>query len=452
MKVLKIKKSWMVAHAHRIDAPFHLSDGVKTKLLIQNCPYEITTLGKESKELFKGNIHKRVYVESEEHGHPFLTASDMFKANLNNYKFISKKYSPHIKELALKKDWIVITRSGTIGKVLFTNEDYEDKIGTDDLIRINPAENKVKKGYLYAFLKSKIGYALLTQSGYGGVVKHIEPEQIINLSIPIIEKSKLEEINTLILKSVKLRSQANFFYRKAISEFENHLPIIEFQKTYKSNLNIIKNSNFRIDATSQPYIINEVYRSLEPNCILKSIDELSEDVFTPNIFKRIRVSNPDMGIPFLSGSDLNNSNPQFENYLSRKMKNINSYLLREGWIAIQDAGTIGYVSLISNYLDGVAATNNLVRIVPGSPNYNFYIYGFLHTRLGQSILKSFAFGSVQKHIDNNHIKEMKIPIFDSIYNDVSKYIEQMMKDQSDANYMEEKAIQIIETELNSWQN
>lgn len=114
---------------------------------------------------------------------------------------------------------------------------------------------------------------------------------------------------------------------------------------------------------------------------------MSKNVFTPNIFKRQRTNDVSTGVPFLSGSNLTNFRPQFTSFLSKKMKNIDDYILRNGWIAVQDAGTIGYVTLINGYLDGVSATNNLVRIIPNEGNDNLYIFAFLKTKQGQFILK-----------------------------------------------------------------
>ena len=65
------------------------------------------------------------------------------------------------------------TCSGTIGNVIFTNSTFEGRIATHDLIRVVPDDSKMLKGVVYAYLSSKYGYCQLTQSKFGGVVKHI---------------------------------------------------------------------------------------------------------------------------------------------------------------------------------------------------------------------------------------------------------------------------------------
>jgi restriction endonuclease S subunit len=54
-------------------------------------------------------------------------------------------------------------------------------------------------GFLYAYLASKYGYTLLTQSGFGGVVKHINAEHVANIPVPILPESKQQEIHNLRL-------------------------------------------------------------------------------------------------------------------------------------------------------------------------------------------------------------------------------------------------------------
>lgn len=454
MKVVTVKNNWLLESDLRLDASFHLSDAVKTKRIIEKfCPYSKVLLKNEASELFKGNIHKRVYVDSIEHGSMFYTASDMFKANLDSGKYLSKKHSPYLKELELKKDWILITRSGTLGNVVYTTTDYEGKIGTDDLVRIKPIENKIKKGYLYAYLSSKYGYGLLTQSSYGGVVKHIEPHHIEDLPIPILPEDKQQVVNNLIIEMNNLRVEANLLLNESIKLFESKLPEIKFEKIYIAGINSRVNYASRLEATYNTNSIESFYRELANRDIqTKTIKELSKDVFTPGIFKRVRTNNIEKGIPFLSGSDLINRYPRISNFLSKKMKNINNYILKEGWIAIQDSGTIGYISIITKFIDGVSATNNLVRIVPNEDsNYNYYIYCFFKTKIGQMLLKTLEYGSVQKHIDNNQISNFKMPLIEGVFDLVSKNLELSTSNLSKACSLEKEAIEFVEKEIESWQ-
>lgn len=452
MKTISIKHKWFSESDLRLDASYHLSDGPLTKLKLKNSVYEVTTLSKVTKDIYKGNIFKRSYVDNPNTGFHFMTASDMMKTNFESGKFVSKKYT-NVANLLLKKGWILVSRSGTIGNTVYTNEDFEGILGTDDLIRVIPSEKKILSGYIYAYLTSKYGYGLLTQSGYGGVVQHIEPHHIENLPIPILPVAQQQEIHNLIVEASNLRVQANILLNEAVKLMEEKLPSIEFKSIYKAKISSRINHNSRIEATYNTNSIEGFYEAIEQSNIeLRSISELSQQVFTPGIFKRIRTNNPEKGIPFLSGSDLLNQYPNFQSFLSRKMKNIDNYILHEGWLAIQDAGTIGYLSYITKFLDGVSATNNLVRVVPNEDdNKNYYIYCFLKTKVGQKLLKSLEYGSVQKHIDNNQVSNFMIPMFKDIEEQITKKVKKCTENLSDACLLEKQAIDLVEKEIESWQ-
>ena len=254
--------------------------------------------------------------------------------------------------------------------------------------------------------------------------------------------------------------EANKLLREAVELMENKL--VEFDKfntsgfnqgNYSVKVNILKSHNYRLDATYNSTWFDRFYLNLENADIeTKSIKDLSFQVFTPNIFKRVRTDNPTLGIPFLSGSDLLSAFPKMDSFLSKRMTNIQNYVLRNGWLAIQDAGTIGYVTYVHNFLDGVSATNNLIRIVPNvSKNFNPYIFTFLKTKIGQKILSNFEFGSVQKHIDNHQIGSLKIPIFHHLFEIVSNKIQTSMENFSSACNNEKNAIDLIEKEIDQWQ-
>lgn len=451
MKVAITKNSWLKDSDLRLDASFHLSQSIQIKHLFQKSPYILSTIGDQSDQIFSGNIFKRVYVNNPYNGIPYITGSDMIKQDIDSGKYISKKQAHYLQNLILKKDWILVSCSGTLGNTVFTNELFQNRIATHDLIRILPNSKDVLNGFLYAYLSSKYGYSLLTQSSYGGVVKHIEPEHIENIPVPIFPENKQLEIHNLIVESTELRVEANKLQREAIDLIENTLPLIGQTKQYVSSISNLSKNNLRFDASTNFTNIELFYNKLTVKYNMPTIEELSEKVFTPNIFKRLRVDNPVFGIPFLSGSDLLDAMPTFNSFLSKRMKNIDDYILRNGWIAIQDAGTIGYVTLVNGYLDGVAATNNLVRVVPKKTSANYYIYAFLKTQQGQAILKSYEYGSVQKHIDNNQVSQIKIPIlpeYEVITNKMSEYLRKT----TEACNKENQAIQLVENEIEQWQH
>ncbi|MBO6250356.1 MAG: restriction endonuclease subunit S, partial [Muribaculaceae bacterium] len=193
----------------RIDPDVHLSEGSVIRNELNHLPYQLSTVGENAADVFYGNIFSRIFVQDPEHGMPYLAASDTVLANLDTGRFLSKKQSAQLNYLILKKDWILVTCSGTLGNVTYTNKTFENHIATHDLIRIIPNSNKVNKGTLYAFLASKFGYYQITQSQFGGVVKHINTDQTKSIIVPVFPADFQQDVDNMIQESARLRERAS---------------------------------------------------------------------------------------------------------------------------------------------------------------------------------------------------------------------------------------------------
>jgi type I restriction enzyme S subunit len=447
MKTVRAKASWLEETGVRLDAAYHLSEGRQAQLTIENSGvYE--SLSDVTQRIFLGGRFRRTYVESAERGYPYLTASDMIKSEPVSGAYLSKIHTGKTDKLKIEKDWILVSCSGSIGRTVYTNSIFEGQIGTHDLIRIVPNPAKMPGGYVYAYLTSKYGYALLTQGTYGGVIQHIEPHHIADLPVPKLPVAQMQKIHEAIEQAGKLREEANSLLNDSINKIEKSLPPIITRKTYSVKAsNLIANNN-RLDANTVCQPIAVFYEEARKCFSVRTISELVEEVFTPGIFKRMRVANSISGIPFLSGADITKTRPEFDSFLSRKMPFINDYIIREGWICIQDSGTIGYVSLINAHLDGVSATNNLIRIKPKGDS-NLYLFPFLKTRQGQQLLQALAYGSVQLHVDNRQLSSLEVPIVEdpSIIENTRIYLSNMSR----ANQLETQAINEVELAISAWQ-
>ncbi|AZB17517.1 restriction endonuclease subunit S [Chryseobacterium indologenes] len=455
MKIVKVKKSWLYRSDLRLDASYHLSDGVNTKRIIAElCPYPNVSLKEETSELFKGDIHKRVYVKFPENGVMFYTASDLFKSDLNSGKYLSKKYSPHLKELELKKDWILVTRSGTLGKVFYTTSDYEGKIGTDDLLRIKPAQRNIKKGYLYAFLSSKYGYGLLTQSSYGGVVKHIEPHHIEDIDVPVLPKKCQSQIDDLITEATNLRVQANKLLTKAQNYFDEML----YRKGSKkiSTIHIKKISELKLFQSRLDASFNIYKKELDniiENCGIPyfRLSNYLERVFIPNRGKRVYV---EKGLKYLSTSDLSTFNPtRIEKFLSLKMVGVETLRVKKNWILVARSGQeiLGSTFFVGENLDSLGVNEHALRVLVDE-DISPYVYAFLSSKFGKQYLRSGIFGSAILTINDDFIKELIIPDFD----DTTKIIITDLVIKSTQLFdlsmnKENQAIDIVEKEIESWQ-
>lgn len=123
---------------YRIDPSLHLSEGAKVRSELAHLPYSLTTVANSSSSIFLGNIFSRCFVSKPEFGVTYLAASDTVLANIETGRYLSKKQASKLSYLMIEKDWILVTCSGTLGNVTYTNKTFCDKIATHDLIRIIP--------------------------------------------------------------------------------------------------------------------------------------------------------------------------------------------------------------------------------------------------------------------------------------------------------------------------
>lgn len=174
----------------RIDASYHASSGMKALRLIgeweQKVGNYVSTLINicQPNGIFVPGRFRRIYVDDPERGEQWLSPSNILKADLSFPKFISKKLTGNKEMLRVYKDWLLISRSGTIGNMVYVRSDMDGMIGSDDIIRVIVDKRKALPGYVYTFLVSSIGQALIEQKAYGAVISHIEGYHVEDIPIP----------------------------------------------------------------------------------------------------------------------------------------------------------------------------------------------------------------------------------------------------------------------------
>jgi type I restriction enzyme M protein len=60
--------------------------------------------------------------------------------------------------------------------------------------------------------------------------------------------------------------------------------------------------------------------------------------------------------------------------------------------------------------DGSVGNNNLIRVVIDDPALRSYVYQFLRSDLGQTLLLRNVYGTNQDHIEPDDVKDMPIPV------------------------------------------
>jgi type I restriction enzyme S subunit len=192
----------------RLDAHFYNPIAKKAvDNIVQFADNNIQLLKEELTEsIFYLNRFTRTFV-TENFGIPYLAGKDIIKIRPYDVSYLSKTETDSLNDYKLEKGWILMTCSGTLAKTCYIWNNYEDWVGTHDLIRIVCSKN-FDSGYIFAFLNSPYGYHQVIRYKHGAVIDHLTPGQVSEIIIPIPDKVKIKEIGDLVRQAYDLRAEA----------------------------------------------------------------------------------------------------------------------------------------------------------------------------------------------------------------------------------------------------
>lgn len=356
-----------------------------------------------------------------------------------------------------------MTCSGTIGKVSYVSNTLDNKIFSHDLLRIDCKKTE-DQGYIYTYLKSKVGNKILLTNSYGAVITHIESEHLSTVPIPDAPKEIKEKIHNLIVQSFDLRDESNELIDEATNLLIEELKLPSISELEKSSTKIsanvnafsIKLSNLaaRVDASYHLPIVDTIVEHLKKYAkeVTTIGDErISSKVILPGRFKRVYVDER-YGRVFIGGKQLGELDPSSKKYLSnaKHSKQIDDELmLSEAMTLITRSGTIGKVALVPKHWEHWIASEHVIRVVPANIEIAGYLNIFLSSEYGHQLITRFTYGSIVDEIDDNHIRQITIPLLKNqdIQNKINDLALKANKKRYEAYMLEQEALKIMNEEV-----
>ena len=127
------------------------------------------------------------------------------------------------KELSLSENMILITRSGTIGKITLVPKHWDNWVASEHLIRIVPISKDIA-GYLAAYLSTPYGKELVKRFTYGAVVDEIDASHVSNVAVPLLKNKEVQkQINDLILSANQKRYEAYVLEMRALNILQSEV-------------------------------------------------------------------------------------------------------------------------------------------------------------------------------------------------------------------------------------
>jgi type I restriction enzyme, S subunit len=176
----------------------------------------------------------------------------------------------------------------------------------------------------------------------------------------------------------------------------------------KESSNILK-PNFHLN-----YGKKRITKLRYANRDFTTLGSLTKRVYTGGIFKRIFVNKIQNGIPYISGQHLLNADPvESSKLISKKYTpRQEDMTLRNGQILVSCAGTVGNVRLITQDLDGIIGSQDIIRVIADSNKSPLgFIYAYLASPTSFNYIQSYIYGSVVPRINPDTLSGLPIPIF-----------------------------------------
>lgn len=181
---------------------------------------------------------------------------------------------------------------------------------------------------------------------------------------------------------------------------------------------------------------------------LMLIGKAAERIFIGGRARRVYVKDRKHGIPFLSSSDILQADLENVKLASKKYTpNIEEMTLQKGWTLITRSGTIGNCAFANAKHAQKLASEDVIRLVPNNILRQGYIYAYLASKPGYSLLTQGTFGAVIQHIEPAFVASLPIPVLPEVFQqEVDNLIQESARLREEATDALDKAISYFNQE------
>jgi type I restriction enzyme, S subunit len=447
-----VRSSWLEEGGRRLDCNPYMSGALEARdaLKLLSAPKE--KLSAVTSRIFHAGREGRLWVDDPSYGVPFLGSSDILSADLWNLPLMSKKQIERNPLFTLAEGWTLITRSGTIGRMAYARPNMAGIACSEHVLRVVPNTSRIPSGYLYAFLSSRYGVPLVVSGTYGAIIQHIEPEHISDLPVPRFANDFERRISSLIEDAALQRVIASEKRREAIDLFQRSINWSGLKNPPLASVALASGTLRRMDAFHHSSKVLSSVATLAEESNVPLSDRV-ERVFEPNRGSRLKVTDPDYGVPFLSSSSVFDLNPTGEYFISRSLTpHVGALLLSSCDVLLprsgQIGGIIGRAVLPLGQNIGHAGSEHLVRVRCRSESDAAYLWAVLASEPGYWALVGTAFGTSIPSLDAGLISGLRLPWLDAgMRREIALLVRKAVGAQDKGIELENAAIQEVEAKI-----
>ncbi len=415
-----IPSTWLENNGRRLDCGPYMSGAVEAKELLKRHVTE--RLADVAEDIYHAGRESRIWVDSLEHGVPFMGSTDILASDLTFLPLISKKQISSNPKFTVRKGWTLITRSGTIGRMAYARPDMDGVACSEHVMRVVPNNELIKPGYLYSYLSSRFGVPIVVSGTYGAIIQHIEPHHVADLPVPRLGETE-NQAHDLIQGAADLRVEATELLKTAgqiVNErfgFPEKLALSH--RVFSCSLAASTLALKRLEATYHDAVAQESDRLIAGIPCKDEFSTLGISISETGRLKQVFVDE-EYGAPFLTSGEIFRQRYEPTRFLSsRLLPDESEWATQEGDLLLARSGQVGGIIGRGAWADrrfaGGCVSVDVLRL--GAQNSQIlpgYLYAYMFlTDVGYRQLIRTAAGSSIPHLSAPDVSRLLIPRCDS---------------------------------------
>lgn len=406
-----------LSNTTRLDSSFYLSDGKiasqKVKMAISsgaNC----FSLGDSAiVRIWKPSSSIAYAVEGEPFA-PYLQPYDILEYLPEARAKVSIARSD-IESLRIREGTILQTCSGrNLGPLVIADKYLESFVLGSDLIRIDICDINIRY-YIYAFLNTWMGQALLHSNKTGSVIDHLNVQDIAAIQVPYWNDDRINEVALLIKESFnyfsRARSELSACKEAFFNEIQTEIKHERLSLGWTISFSDIAES-MRADAAYHDPMTKKASKELTQNGGIPLCTVA--DVVKPSGRYKTNYVEKEYGFPIMSGRQLLQEQIVGLKYLPKaSAKSYRNFFLKKNWIAYpadgRVEGRLGTPVMITNSRENWCASGHVGRIKPHEGINPGYLYLAMSHPAVQAQISALACGSVVDAVYPEDVEKIVIP-------------------------------------------
>jgi hypothetical protein len=391
-----------------------------------------------------------------EHGVELLSQSDMFAAEPRG-RVIRRDSMPNPEDHEIKRFQVLVAGAGTLGdnelygRALIADARLAGKyVGPDSMTLVFREPESDQSLFTYAYLATSVGVAAIRATSYGTKILRFREDLLSSLPVPIADPVVVYGVAVLVRRCVE---QREIFLRElhAARETIERMPDMREahamcaargpkRVVWAGSLPTLRAWNFASTGDALSYL-----RKRWTGCLADAVE--SEGIFKGGRLTRVPCD-PPHGVNLLSQRDVFAIRPvprRVQRPTDSLFEVTPSMLLLASRGQMSEGAIFARIERASHMPAGAIVTEDITRIRPRD-GLGEGLYAFLSTSVGQSLLRSTAYGTSIPGMRGDLLARLPLPETGSLQR-ATKHVEAATAARIAAAQAESEAISTVEEEV-----